>query len=184
MSMRLADSESKNDELTAQIEYLWEIIREGRGFGSSQLEKAISYHKDLEKKYQQKELKWKKMLKNQDLAGKTSIAFERLSKLAGSKLTQNNPGITDLSDSNRESKLAEQLSELYDTEWTDAFKELTESGLSDNEAIFVILDILKSAYSFCCNIAEKYETGLFKSPSHLPVLEVIQHRVPDIQMHN
>lgn len=122
------------------------------------------------------------ILEKKEMLRSKEELLTRLSKLAGSKLTQNNPGITDLSDSNRESKLAEQLNELYDTEWTDAFEELTESGLSDNEAIFVILDIFKTAYGFCCNIAEKYKTWIFKSPSHLPVLEVIQQRVPDIEV--
>ncbi|KAJ8297684.1 hypothetical protein KUTeg_024215 [Tegillarca granosa] len=103
------------------------------------------------------------ILEKKEMLRSKEELLTRLSKLAGSKLTQNNPGITDL-------------------KWTDAFEELTESGLSDNEAIFVILDIFKTAYGFCCNIAEKYKTWIFKSPSHLPVLEVIQQRVPDIEV--
>lgn len=44
--------------------------------------------------------------------------------MASSKLRENNPCITDLSDPNRPTKLAEQMSELYDNEWTEAFEEI------------------------------------------------------------
>lgn len=61
--------------------------------------------------------------------------FYRLSKVAGEKLTDGNPNITDLSDVNRP-KLAEQFRELYDNEWTCAYEELQkESGKKDEEEI-------------------------------------------------
>jgi len=41
----------------------------------------------------------------------------------------------DLSDSNRPSKLGEQLSDLYDNEWTDAFECLEAGGYTEEEAI-------------------------------------------------
>lgn len=43
----------------------------------------------------------------------------RLSKVAGSRLTEGNPSITNLGDPNRPMKIAEMYSELYDNEWTD-----------------------------------------------------------------
>ncbi|WAQ97921.1 hypothetical protein MAR_022294, partial [Mya arenaria] len=46
-------------------------------------------------------------------------ALTRLSSLASSKLRDNNPNITDLSDQNRPTKIAEKMSELYDNEWTE-----------------------------------------------------------------
>lgn len=45
--------------------------------------------------------------------------FIRLSKVAGSRLTEGNPSITNLGDPNRPMKIAEMYSELYDNEWTD-----------------------------------------------------------------
>lgn len=62
--------------------------------------------------------------------------FCRLSKVAGEKLTDGYPNITDLSDVNRPTKLAEQFRELYDNEWTCAYEELQkESGKKDEEEI-------------------------------------------------
>jgi hypothetical protein len=58
-----------------------------------------------------------------------------LSKFAGNKLVENNPAITDLSDPNRPTKLAEYFSELYDNEWTDAFEALKTAGYKEITAI-------------------------------------------------
>lgn len=40
----------------------------------------------------------------------------------GQKLTDNNPNVADLSDTNRPTRLAERYTELYDNQWTDAFE--------------------------------------------------------------
>ena len=66
----------------------------------------------------------------------------RLSTIAGSKLTHNNPGIADLSDKNRPQKLGEYFSELYDNEWTEAVSGLTE-GHEEEVAIQLLRDVLK-----------------------------------------
>lgn len=67
----------------------------------------------------------------------------RLSAMAGAKLTDGNANIADLSDKNRPTKLAEQFSELYDNEWTDAFGNLTHSGKhSEEESCKVLVSIL------------------------------------------
>ena len=72
------------------------------------------------------------------------VHFCRLSELAGAKLTEGNPNIADLSDKNRPTNLAENFSELYDNEWTDALEELLDQGKkSEEEGIKVLLDILK-----------------------------------------
>jgi hypothetical protein len=52
--------------------------------------------------------------------------YNRISEVAGARLKSNNPAITDLSDQNRPSKLAEKFSELYDNEWTDAAEEMKQ----------------------------------------------------------
>jgi hypothetical protein len=70
--------------------------------------------------------------------------FQRFSEVAGAKLTDDNPNITDLSDPNRPIKIGEQFSELYDNAWTDAFEKLTgESKLSERDSIHILLDILQ-----------------------------------------
>lgn len=70
------------------------------------------------------------------------IILFRLSTIAGSKLTHNNPGIADLSDKNRPQKLGEYFSELYDNEWTEAVSGLTE-GHGEEVAIHLLRDVLK-----------------------------------------
>jgi len=65
----------------------------------------------------------------------------RLSKMASAKLRDNNPNIADLSDMNRPQKLAEQFSELYDNEWTDAYT-MMENKLDNRQIIVVLLDIV------------------------------------------
>ena len=69
------------------------------------------------------------------------IPFVRYSKLAGESLSMGNVNVTDLSDPNRPTKLAEQFSELYDNDWTDAFEELTHFG--EEERIDLLIKILQ-----------------------------------------
>ncbi|XP_061164927.1 myosin-11-like [Saccostrea echinata] len=84
----------------------------------------------------------------------------RLSQLAGAKLTEGNPNIADLSDKNRPINLAEKFSELYDNEWTDALEELMDSEKkSEEEGIDILFHIVKDAYEFC----SKQSTTLYKS---------------------
>ena len=64
-----------------------------------------------------------------------------MSAIAGAKLTDNNPNITDLSDENRPTKLAEKYCELYDNEWTEAFAFLTEhSEKTEEDAIRILIE--------------------------------------------
>ena len=61
----------------------------------------------------------------------------------GDRLTDNNPNITDLSDRNRPTKIAEKCAELYDNQWTDAF-DVLESHFDTEEAVIeVLLHILQ-----------------------------------------
>lgn len=82
----------------------------------------------------------------------------RLSKVAGEKLMDGNPNITDLSDVNRPTKLAEQFRELYDNEWTCAYEELQKSsGMKAEEEIVKKLGkILKLCYEFCVRQARDH----------------------------
>ncbi|XP_021356604.1 uncharacterized protein LOC110452421 isoform X2 [Mizuhopecten yessoensis] len=69
----------------------------------------------------------------------------RMSKMAGDKLTHNNPAITDLSDPNRPQKLAEKYGELYDNEWTDAIDKMNPKKVEKQErvCIDVLLEMLQ-----------------------------------------
>lgn len=80
-------------------------------------------------------------------------ALTRLSKEMSSKLNDKNPNITDLSDSNRPTKIAEMYNELYDNEWTDALEELTTNVYKEESAIAELLACLQAAYSFCQSAA-------------------------------
>ncbi|XP_052795711.1 uncharacterized protein LOC128228437 isoform X2 [Mya arenaria] len=81
--------------------------------------------------------------------GENEELLTRLSKIAGDRLTTDNPNITDLSDPNRPLKLGEKYSELYDNEWTDAFDCLTESGYTEDEAIETLYLTLLNVFEFC-----------------------------------
>lgn len=72
------------------------------------------------------------------------MCIGRLSEVAGAKLTESNPYITDLSDPNRPEKIGEQFSELYDNLWTDIFEKLSGTcKLSERDSIQTLLQILE-----------------------------------------
>ncbi|XP_060556668.1 CAP-Gly domain-containing linker protein 1-like isoform X2 [Ruditapes philippinarum] len=73
----------------------------------------------------------------------------RLSVLAGHKLTDGNPAIADLSDPFRPTNIAEQFRQLYDDEWTCAFEELGVSFERDEEIIDFLACIIKDIDRFC-----------------------------------
>ncbi|XP_052281643.1 uncharacterized protein LOC127879079 isoform X3 [Dreissena polymorpha] len=81
--------------------------------------------------------------------GSTAELLEK-SRKAGIALVHDNPDITDLSDPNRPTKIAERWSELYDNEWTDAFEEEVRSRkVDEKEVIKDLLEVVKLAYQFC-----------------------------------
>ncbi|XP_053399062.1 putative leucine-rich repeat-containing protein DDB_G0290503 [Mercenaria mercenaria] len=79
----------------------------------------------------------------------------RLSKAMGDRLTDNNPNITDLSDRNRPTKLAERCAELYDNQWTDAFDILEEYFNAEENVIEALLQILQDVMTFCITKARE-----------------------------
>ncbi|XP_045203860.2 uncharacterized protein LOC123556869 isoform X2 [Mercenaria mercenaria] len=79
-------------------------------------------------------------------------ALKRLSSMASSKLRDNNPNITDLSDQNRPTKIAERLSELYDNQWTDAY-DVLEGSMQEGQIIQTLLGILMKVYEECCKLS-------------------------------
>ncbi|KAH3806405.1 hypothetical protein DPMN_134726 [Dreissena polymorpha] len=65
----------------------------------------------------------------------------------GQRLTDNNPNIKDLSDKNRPTKLAERYSELYDNEWTNAFKDLN-AIYNDEQKTIAMLPVILTVSTF------------------------------------
>ncbi|KAL4230135.1 hypothetical protein ACF0H5_010520 [Mactra antiquata] len=85
----------------------------------------------------------------------------RLSRITGAQLTYNNPNIADLSDDKRPTKLAEEFSELYDNEWTDAY-ECTDAE-NDVGKTEVLYNLLKQSYEFCENLATGHDEAIRSS---------------------
>lgn len=66
------------------------------------------------------------------------------------KLTDNNPNITDLSDMNRPTKIAERFTELYNNEWTEAFETLethTEKQVSNIKVLLMVTKVGNKTHS-------------------------------------
>ncbi|CAG2242931.1 unnamed protein product [Mytilus edulis] len=72
-----------------------------------------------------------------------------LSEQAGMRLTNNNPGIANLGDDNRPSKISERFSELYDNHWTDAMEALDGHKFQEREGIEMLLEVLNAIYEDC-----------------------------------
>ena len=70
------------------------------------------------------------------------FSYFRVSQLSGAKLQDSNSGITNLSDENRPTKLAEKFSELYDNEWTEAYEEQEEDWNNEKETIQYLYKML------------------------------------------
>lgn len=68
--------------------------------------------------------------------------INRVSELAGAKISTGNPNLVDISDANRPSKLAERYNELYDNDWADAFALLTENGIDEKLCIDKLREVL------------------------------------------
>lgn len=77
------------------------------------------------------------------------FAFFNLSRVADVHLSDNNPDISNLSDSDRPQKLNERISDLYDKEWADAI-EILETDQSEQTAIAILLNIVMVTCDFLC----------------------------------
>ncbi|XP_062586423.1 uncharacterized protein LOC134248026 [Saccostrea cucullata] len=93
-------------------------------------------------------------LKVSNLEQEKESLLIRLSTIAGSRLRDGNPSITDLSDDNRPLNVAERFSELYDNEWSDAFEKVA-IGRSEEETVKILLELLQNIYTSCEIISEQ-----------------------------
>lgn len=78
--------------------------------------------------------------------------YYSLSKVAGERMTEGNPFVTDLSDPNRPQKLAEKFNSLYDNSWTDAFE-----GVSKGNDEQVICTLLLDTFKVCNSVFRLYQ---------------------------
>ncbi|KAL3879695.1 hypothetical protein ACJMK2_031982 [Sinanodonta woodiana] len=122
---------------------------------SANLERSDNLNKDYESKIKGLEA-YAKQLEEEKLN-----LFTRLSEIGTGRLTDSNPNIADLSDPNRPSQLAEQFTELYDSEWTDAFEYLSKvKGLENTRTVWTLLNILKTIYNVCFESRQKAKDQL------------------------
>ncbi|KAL4230297.1 hypothetical protein ACF0H5_010681 [Mactra antiquata] len=84
----------------------------------------------------------------------------RLSKMTAAKLMDNNPNIADLSDQNRPTKLADEYSQIYDNEWTDAYAHLEKNITIEFERVDKLLQIFLNVYEVCCKIRNQQLNGI------------------------
>ncbi|CAC5377124.1 TPM1 [Mytilus coruscus] len=111
------------------------------------------------------------------LSDEKESALSRLSKLAGIQLTKGNTDITDLSDSNRPTKLSEKWSSLYTDEWSEAYDELSKIKPNDKFRIEKELcDIVKKCYITCVKIEKKQMVDIKK---HTWDIACCLHHRPD-----
>jgi hypothetical protein len=62
--------------------------------------------------------------------------------MMGKQLMSNNPAITDLSDPHRSLNLAEDFSNIYDNEWTDAIEDLEKIVKDEKTTISILLSVV------------------------------------------
>ncbi|KAK3099138.1 hypothetical protein FSP39_000026 [Pinctada imbricata] len=90
----------------------------------------------------------------------------RLSMIASQRLHDGNTSIADLSDDMRPSKVAEQFSEMYDNEFTDAFQELTSLNMQDEKVVKHLNKVLKAAYELTKPSSEAQLNGIMVALTH------------------
>lgn len=102
----------------------------------------------------------------------------RLSSITASQVIANNPTITDLSDPNRPEKLGEQMSLVYDDQWTDATEALADLKFDDNAVVKTLLDLLIAIYEHCKEAAD-VQLSRIEEHMFLPPLENASLHSPD-----
>lgn len=101
---------------------------------------------------------------NNKINNEKSDYMNRLSQLAGAKLRDNNPNITDLKDTRRPMKIAEEYNKLYDDQWTDAMEHLekivSQSDNSQEKCVHHLFSVIKAVYKCCKQRSEVQLQGL------------------------
>ena len=120
LRQQIHDNEKKADHQQRNQSHMNDELKRSLQQRATHIESLQRTMQDLKYQIDQKDDKIK------DFKREAEDLRTRLSSLAGDKLTQGNPAITDLGDPNRPMKLAEKYGELYDNEWTDALDSTVE----------------------------------------------------------
>uniref|UniRef100_K1QDD7 Uncharacterized protein n=1 Tax=Magallana gigas TaxID=29159 RepID=K1QDD7_MAGGI len=138
------DSEELRKEIDSSNENLPHVVKENDQALHQEKKSKNDWFRIHDQVEQEREKVKDLECKLKQIAEEKEHLLTRLSKIAGSKLTSNNPDIADLNDDNRPTKLAEKFSQLYDDAWTDSMEELTggELRLDDRAAIGFLLRIV------------------------------------------
>lgn len=92
---------------------------------------------------------------------KISSLYQRLSIIAGAKITNDNPHIADQSDDNRPTKLAEKFGQLYDDAWKDSLEELTEVEMKMENTVAIIFLLRIVMVSFLSMACQSLQYSIF-----------------------
>ncbi|XP_052811629.1 uncharacterized protein LOC128239165 isoform X4 [Mya arenaria] len=90
----------------------------------------------------------------------TAPAVPDSSTVVGVQKAAGDPNISELSDENRPTKLAENFSEIYDNEWTDAYEDAENEGLDERKAIQKLLGILMDVDGGCRSMANEFKNNI------------------------
>ncbi|XP_053400606.1 golgin subfamily A member 4-like [Mercenaria mercenaria] len=162
LEQKLKEMDERNEQLRKKTQHFQREV-EDRDLKVNDLEKMLHSKQVENREYEQekdvrekdektselKELLQQTLRKLHDTEIELDETKTRLSKAMGDRLTDNNPNITDLSDRNRPTKLAERCAELYDNQWTDAFDILDKCFDTEENVIEALLWILQDAMTFC-----------------------------------
>ncbi|XP_061185064.1 uncharacterized protein LOC133193105 [Saccostrea echinata] len=133
---------------------------------------------ELREKFE--ELRMQNELKSQEIEELTT----RLSQVASQKVATGNPNHTDLSDSNRPTKIGERFSELYDNEWTHLFESLQSEFEDEKERIIKLCNCVQMAYKFCkeksAKQLEELQTWTIKIMSYCQNQKEVRLRITSI----
>lgn len=90
-----------------------------------------------------------------ELRGEVDRLRTSLSKVAGERMTDGNPFVTDLSDPDRPQKLAEKFNSLYDNSWTDAFESVSKKNSDEKSVCTLLLDTFQECWRYCSELSKK-----------------------------
>ncbi|XP_052076770.1 uncharacterized protein LOC127714772 [Mytilus californianus] len=110
-------------------------------------------------------------IEKEDLGKEVDRLRTSLSKVAGDRMMDGNPFVTDLSDPNRPQRLAEKFNCLYDNSWTDAFEILLAKKKDEKSICKVLLDISEACWIYCSGLSKHQFSSLQKAcmEAQLPV---------------
>ncbi|XP_076117907.1 uncharacterized protein LOC143085445 isoform X2 [Mytilus galloprovincialis] len=114
-------------------------------------------------------------IEKEDLGTEVDRLRTNLSKVAGDKMMDGNPYVTDLSDPNRPQRLAEKFNCLYDNSWTDAFEILLAKNKDEKSICEILLKILETEMKEDSGAYTKHLTDARRSCSRTFIPLLCQH---------